>query len=399
MQTVSLARRTVLLLFLLVVGLSALVDARSAESNPPTPAKAESAEAEPAQSEPAKAAIASPPDEIAPPKFLAAWGSKGTGDGQFEAAIGIAINAADDVFITDASNRRLQRFSRDGKYLDQAPTGNFAGGVAIDSDGLIYVAAMMDHKIQVFRHRPAALAAADRTTVPAADSAKSAPTAAGAKDGKEDKQASPYELVREWGKKGTADGEFDQPGGLAFGSDGTLYVCDQVNHRVQRFSKEGKFLAKWGEYGDANGQFGKPEATYSRVGGPCFAAIDRDGNLYTTEPRPGRIQKFSPEGKWLASWGSNEVRNGAFGGGKNLQGPIAMVFDRQNRVWVSATNHRVQLFTAAGHYLTGMGTLSTPSDTAGQFHTPHAMAINSQGVLYVVDTLNKRVQLFACERP
>jgi hypothetical protein len=43
-------------------------------------------------------------DEIAPPKFLAAWGQEGTGPGQFKSPIGIAINAADDVFITDAGN-------------------------------------------------------------------------------------------------------------------------------------------------------------------------------------------------------------------------------------------------------------------------------------------------------
>jgi sugar lactone lactonase YvrE len=310
-------------------------------------------------------------DEISPPKFLATWGQEGTGDGQFKAPIGIAINALDEVFVTDAKNSCVQRFTRDGKFLDKVATGSFPGGIAIDRGGLIYVAVMMDHKISVFRHKSDATGAADG--VPA------------------------FELVREWGKKGTGDGEFDQPGGLAFGPDGTLFVCDQVNHRMQRFTPEGKFLTKWGEYGDAPGSFGAPEPTTHRVGGPCMAAVDREGNIHTTEPTAGRIQRFTLDGQYLGSWGSNQVRVGAFGGGKNLQGPIAILFDRDNCAWISATNHRVQLFTAAGHYLTGLGTTSTAGNDPGQFRTPHIMAFDSQGVLYVVDTQNYRVQSFAFE--
>ncbi len=319
--------------------------------------------------EPGTPDVAPVADEISGPKFLAAWGHEGTGDGQFKAPIGIAINAADEVFVTDARNACVQRFTRDGKFLDRVATGSFPGGIAIDRQGLVYVAVMMDHKISVFRPKPNPPAEAD--------------------------SAPPYELVREWGQHGAADGEFDQPGGLAFGAGGTLFVCDQVNHRVQRFTPEGKFLAKWGEYGDQPGHFGKPEPPGNRVGGPCMVAVDREGNVFTTEPTAGRIQKFSPEGECLGSWGSNEVRAGAFGGGKNLRGPIAIAFDRDNRAWVSATNHRVQLFTAGGHYLSGLGTTATSGDEPGQFRTPHGMAFDSHGVLYVVDTQNHRVQQFA----
>jgi sugar lactone lactonase YvrE len=319
--------------------------------------------------EPGTSEVAPVADEIAAPKFLATWGQEGTGDGQFASPIGIAINAADEVFVTDARNACVQRFTRDGKFLDKVATGAFPGGIAIDRQGLVYVAAMMDHKISVFRPRRNPPAEAD--------------------------SAPPFELVREWGQHGAADGEFDQPGGLAFGLDGSLFVCDQVNHRVQRFTPEGKFLTKWGQYGDEPGQFGKPEPPANRVGGPCLAAVDREGHVFTTEPTAGRIQKFSPAGEYLSSWGSNEVRAGAFGGGKNLRGPIAITFDRDDRAWISATNHRVQLFTAAGHYLSGLGTTATPGNAPGQFRTPHGMALDSRGVLYVVDTANHRVQQFA----
>ena len=314
------------------------------------------------------------PEQLAPPRFVAAWGREGTGEGEFKSPIGIAINAADEVFITDAGNNCLQSFTRDGQFLARISTGSFPGGIAIDRDGLIYVAVMMDYKICVYRHSRSG----------ATDSAKT-PTAK-------------FELAREWGKQGTKPGEFDQPGGMAFTGDGTLLVCDQVNHRMQRFTADGKFLAAWGEYGAKPGEFGAPEPPTHRVGGPCMVAIDYAGNVYTTEPTAGRIQQFSPDGKYLSHWGSNEVRNGAFGGGANLQGPIAVLFDRDDRIWLSATNHRVQLFTTAGEYLTGLGTTGTSSDAPGQFRTPHMMAIDSQGDLYVVDTQNHRVQKFAFDK-
>lgn len=259
--------------------------------------------------------------QVAPPKFVGAWGQKGTGDGQFKSPIGIAINAADVVFVTDGGNNCLQQFTSDGRFLAKVVTGAMPGGIAIDREGLIYVALMVEHKISVFRIK------------------QNTP-----------QSVSDFELVREWGEQGTEDGQFNQPGGLVFGLDGSLYVCDQKNHRMQRFASDGRFLSKWGGYGAGLGQFAAPEPAEIRVGGPCMAAIDREGNLFTTEPAMGRIQKFSPDGKYLASWGSNEPRDGAFGGAR-AKGPIAIVFDRHDRAWVSATNHRVQLFTAAGHYL------------------------------------------------
>src|SRR5262249_28136862 len=49
-------------------------------------------------------------------------------------------------------------------------------------------------------------------------------------------------LVREWGKPGKGDGEFSWPGGIVLGPGPTVYVADQNNHRVQKFTAEGKFL-------------------------------------------------------------------------------------------------------------------------------------------------------------
>jgi len=281
------------------------------------------------------------------------WGERGTADGQFHSPIGLAIDAEDVLYTTEFRNNRVQRFSTEGKFLGKFPVEEMPGGIAVDREGAVYVAPMLKHKICVY----------DR-------------------DGK---------LLREWGQKGTADGEFDQPGGIAIAADGTVYVADQVNRRIQAFTPEGKFLRTWGEYGSEPGQFDGVENKPNRTGGPNFVAVDRHGHIWTTEAKLGRVQEFSPEGKPLSLFGSNSTDPGGFGGRKTLPGPIAILVDPQDRVWVTATNHRVQAFDRAGKLLGGFESLEH-GEKPGEFYTPHAMAMDSKGFLYVVDAQNQRIQ-------
>ena len=132
-------------------------------------------------------------------------------------------------------------------------------------------------------------------------------------------------------------------------------------------------------------------------------AFGPDGLLYVPDQGNSRVQKFTPEGELLAHWGSAGADPGGFGpppldkNGKPITGgPIGICVDRQDRVWVSATNHRVQLFTNAGKYLCGLG-LDAEGKEPGHFRTPHALALDSRGCLYVADVMNSRVQKFAVD--
>ena len=304
--------------------------------------------------------------QLSEPKFLLAWGQKGDKPGEFYSPIGIAITPEDEIFVTDLNNARVQKFDTSGKHLggfdlplDNPPRKtNLAGGIALDADGLIYLSYMGQHKIAVYR--------ADGT------------------------------LVREWGKKGTGDGEFHQPGGITFAKDGTLLVADQCNHRVQRFTSDGKFLGKWGEHGTKPGQFDGMQPPGSRFGGPHFLALDSQQRLYTTEGMHGRVQQLTLEGMPLGSWGSKGDEPGGFGSletgfAKTSFGPIAVMVDRHDRVWVSSLNDRVQAFTPDGKYLFG---ITASGEKPGELAQPHGMALDSQGHLYVCDAGNQRIQKF-----
>lgn len=293
---------------------------------------------------------------------LLEWGKHGKADGEFDACIGIAICPRDEVYVGEFRNQRVQRFTLDGKFLSSIPVQPHVGAMSVDGHGNVYVAHWNSHKVAVY-----------------------SPTG---------------QLLREWGRMGTADGDFRLPGGVFLGPDDLLYVADQGNSRVQRFTREGQFAGKWGELGEAPGHFGGKNHPGSRFAGPQFLAFDRHGAVYATDVAMDRVQKFSPEGKLLACWGSGGAEPGGFGpnpkdrSGKEVTigGPIGICVDRQDRVWVSATNHRVQLFTNEGKFLCGIG--SEEGSAPGQFDIPHGLALDSRGHLYVVDTMNSRIQKF-----
>jgi DNA-binding beta-propeller fold protein YncE len=307
----------------------------------------------------------------AEPRFVKAWGSEGTEDGEFEFCIGIAIYDQ-ALFVTDHYNNRVQKFDFEGRHLISIPVLPHPGGIAADQDGNLFIA-----------HFPAS----------------------GRNDETQEDRISVYEaqgnFIREFGKSGSGDGELSWPGGVAIGPDDRVYVADQTNRRVQVFDKDGKFVAKFGEYGTGPGQFGGTTNPKSRVGGPQLLAFDRDGNLYTTEGMICRVQKLTRDGKPLLMWGSGKDEPGHFGGKftgfkdrpANLEGPIGIAVDADNHVWVASINGRIQEFDTEGKLLGGIQ--SGQGTEPGKFLAPHGIALNAAGELFVVDSYNHRIQKFA----
>ena len=121
-------------------------------------------------------------------------------------------------------------------------------------------------------------------------------------------------LVREWGKNGKGDGEFDQPGGIVLGDDGTLYVADQGNHRVQSSRPRASSWPSGANTAPSRDSSTAPEPAGSRFGGPHFLA--RTARAESTRPRGslGRVQQFSADGKPLLAWGDKGDQPGGFGG-------------------------------------------------------------------------------------
>jgi len=146
--------------------------------------------------------------------FLGKWGrnggtgAAGTGDGEFNIARGIAVSGAGQVYVTDVSNHRIQRFDAGEAFVNKwgrnGGDGTAGTGdgeffdpfyVAVSGTGKVYVADLSNNRIQRF-------------------------DAAGVYDTK-------------WG--GSGNGEFIAPTGVAVSGTGEIYVADFTNHRIQRF--------------------------------------------------------------------------------------------------------------------------------------------------------------------
>lgn len=300
-------------------------------------------------------------EEAAPaPKVVLTWGKNGHGNGEFDIPIAVAVNQKQEVLVTDfrqvkgEPKSRVQRFDPEGQFLGAFETDSMPGGLALDKDGLLYVSHMMKHKISVFDP-----------------------------DGK---------FVREFGKQGSAPGDFEQPGGIAVGPDGSIYIADQANQRVQRLTPKGEPISAWGKHGMATGEFGGNSSPKGRGGGPHFLAFNSQGDLYTTEASVGRVQKFKADGTFLLAWGDNEIGPGHFGGHAYMPGPLAVAIDHQDQVWVSSTNHYVHQFTPEGRFVRRIG---GEGSEPGQFKLPHGLAFDKQHHLYVADAKNSRIQKLA----
>ncbi|MFQ5666497.1 MAG: flippase activity-associated protein Agl23 [Candidatus Binatia bacterium] len=275
-------------------------------------------------------------DALAP---IAVWGHKGTAPGEFDEPRGLAVDATGNVYVVDSKNDRIQKLDPNGKPLVT------------------------------------------------------------------------------WGHAGAEPGNFKDPCGIAVGAHGAVYVADTWNHRIQKFDANGKFLLEWREQ-------------TSGFWGPRGIAVAPDGKtLYVTDTGNKRVVRFDTAGKQLATWGHEGSKPGEF-----IE-PVGIVVDRDGQVIVADTgNHRVQFFDAEGtllkaHFVSGWEEFYTEPYLAllgadivvtdsfnhrcaryaggrlvyswggsgngdGEFNRPIGIATDSQGAVYVSDTMNHRIQKF-----
>lgn len=183
-------------------------------------------------------------------------------------------------------------------------------------------------------------------------------------------------FVAKWGGNGTGDGQFQSPEGIAVDGAGNVYVGDRSNARIQKFTSSGVFVTKWGSYGTRDGQFKDP----------WRVAVDSSGNVYVADATNYRVQKFTSDGTFITKWGSQGTANGQF----DL--PRGIAVDSSGNVYIAdRNNNRIQKFDANGVFLSTFGNFGTGN---GQFNHPAGIALDTSGNLYVVDADNNRIQMF-----
>ncbi len=155
------------------------------------------------------------------------------------------------------------------------------------------------------------------------------------------------------------------PHGISVDRDGNVWIADfsgnkagTKGHQVHKFSPKGEKLLSLGvagKPGNADGQFNQPTDVVVGPDGSIYVADGHDAQGMTTNQAitegiargaTSRISKFSPDGKFIKSWGKIGVRHGEF------RTPHALMFDAKGRLWVADRgNHRLEIFDQEGKYL------------------------------------------------
>ena len=193
-----------------------------------------------------------------------------------------------------------------------------------------------------------------------------------------------------FGTEGSAPGQLQSPRGVAVGPDGSVYVTDGGNHRIQRFGPDGGFVEVVGE-----GQL-------APLNEPWDVAVAPDGSVYVADTWNHRIQRIDADDGPAVEWGvfgQASVEDGEAGqslfygprgvavgfstGAESETGPMIYVTDTGNK--------RVQVFEPTGEFAFQFGGGGIGE---GRMDEPVGIALGPEGDVYVADTWNQRVQVF-----
>jgi DNA-binding beta-propeller fold protein YncE len=179
--------------------------------------------------------------------------------------------------------------------------------------------------------------------------------------------------------------EDTMPDGWKFGrvssvttdSDGNVYVFQRGKKAdpIIVFSHEGKYLRSWGR-----GMFGNPHAIRA----------DKENNIWITDNGDHQVMKFTREGKLLMTLG---IKGKSGADDKTFFKPTDIAWAKNGDFYVSDGygNSRVVKFDKNGKYLFAWGKRGSGP---GEFHLPHSVAVDSKDQVYVSDRENNRIQIF-----
>lgn len=214
----------------------------------------------------------------------------------------VAVDAQDNIYVTDSDTGRIAVFDANGKF--RRAIGSLKGGegffkrptgIAVDSgEGRIYVSDTLRHKIFVL-----------------------------------DMQGSVLQTI---GERGSDPGMFNFPTELRLNGQ-ELLVVDAMNFRVQALERSGRFLFAIGRVGETTGTMYRPKGV----------AVDSEGNLYVVDGLFDTVQVFDRQGQLLYYFG--QTGNGP----EEFQLPAGMYIDHDDRVYVvDSFNRRVEVLRYYG---------------------------------------------------
>jgi DNA-binding beta-propeller fold protein YncE len=186
----------------------------------------------------------------------------------------------------------------------------------------------------------------------------------------------------------SAGGLFNRPAATTVGLNGDIYVAgSHPQDRVHQFTPKGEHIRSWGGFGQGPGELNKPHGITTHADGRIVVA-DRENN---------RIQFFSPDGEYLDEWTDTQRPNQiifdadglAYIGEGSLR-PGNTMYRNGKLVTITEAGGggaRVAVFDRAGRVIARWGGNDAYSDACepGNFASPHGLAVDAEGGLYVAE--------------
>ncbi|MBI2321214.1 MAG: hypothetical protein HYU88_03765 [Chloroflexi bacterium] len=233
---------------------------------------------------------------------------------------GVAVDSQGRVFVYQRTDRPILVFDRDGRFLATWGEGLItdAHGIYVGSDDHVYAVDRDDH--QVLKFTP---------------------------DGT---------LVMTLGTRGEPGREpgapFNHPTAAAVGPAGEIYVCDgYANSRVHTFDARGEHLRSWGTPGSAPGQFKVPHGIW----------VDDESRVYVVDRENNRVQVFTSAGSFVAQW-------------TDFYRPTDVFMDRRHAFYVTDHIPRYSILDSEGNLLARCRVIGS---------LPHSIYGDSNGDLYI----------------
>jgi DNA-binding beta-propeller fold protein YncE len=272
---------------------------------------------------------------------VAAFGSTGTGQGQFNSPWTLLSDGAGGLWVADAMNYRVEHVSNTGTYI--SASGSFGTGIGqfraphglFMDGGLLDIADPYVYSIQRFTISAGVLTYSSTL-----------------------------------GGVPPAAGGFNGTFAAAYGPRGELYVVDWFNDRIQKFNPDGSFAMQWGGYGSPTGSFIFPRGI----------AVTPDGNtVVVTNSEDNRIDLFGSTGTYVGTVKPS---------GTTFSRPQQTALAPDGSYWVADTlDNRVVHLNSAG---TVLGNFTN----GGAMKTPQGIAMDAEGNLYVSDSGNNAVEKY-----
>lgn len=169
-------------------------------------------------------------------------------------------------------------------------------------------------------------------------------------------------------------GELFWPCAVVESSDGYIYTLEYGGHdRVQKWTSDGAWLASWGRFGAGEGEFRRPSGI----------ALAPNGDVYVADSVNNRIQVFDSNGKWLRSWDASASSRG------RLSCPFDVAIGKNGLVAVlEYAAGRFRIFSPSGVELLMWGGHSRGGDGLSY---PWGITADNNNTIFIADTLNHRI--------